>query len=357
MSAMNMTRSRAKLRDIAQHAGVSVSTVSRALNNNPNIAPSTRQQVQRISAELGYRAMRASDGPRRVGLAVTLAPVKHVFDIIFGVGTALRDRNGRFELSALGEKPLAGYGVASLERFLCSGLDGAILANCRMTSAELAPILDSLCPFVIVDPLMALDERIPQVDAANFAGSRAATEHLIQLGHTRIGIVIGPKGIQPAADRLAGYHAALAAAGIAILPELQPLVHWPSSDRFVFQGELPCELGTIPALELLRLPQPPTAILAFNDDVALSVMRAARDCGLDVPRDLSVVGFDDAPMATIVTPALTTVRQPVADLGRTAVDMLYRLMDGENLGVRHMTLATKLVIRDSTGPVPTEARS
>jgi LacI family transcriptional regulator len=346
------TRARAGLREIARQAGVSEATVSRALNNRENIAPATRARIQLISTQLGYQALRVKAATRVVGLAINLSPIDYVFDLVIGVGAAVHDHGGRFEIGTVASHPMQVPDPVLLAQFLSSGIDGALLTASTMSSDELASLRDRTCPFVVVDPWVPLDDRIPQVGTANFAGSRAATEHLLQLGHSRIGIITGMPGIQSAVERLAGYHAVLAGAGVPILPELQLLGHMDSTGAGDLRDRFPFEIGYEPAMRLLRLPEPPTAILAFNDAVAVGVMRAAHDLNLDIPRDLSLIGFDDTQFASVVSPTLTTVRQPVAEMGRAAVDMLYRLMERQTSGPWQMTLATSLIVRDSTGPVP-----
>ena len=191
---------------------------------------------------------------------------------------------------------------------------------------------------MVIDPLMRLDQRIPSVSAANISGADQAMRHLLDLGHRRIAQIAGPHGWLATEDRRRGYRAALASAGILPDPALE-VESIPEVDP-----------GRNAAAALLALPDPPTAIFAFNDDTAIGAIQAARERGLRVPEDLSVVGFDDVEHATIVTPALTTVRQPLAEMGRTAVSLLSRLMDGQSFETLHVELATRLVVRDSTAP-------
>src|SRR5207253_2649323 len=170
------------------------------------------------------------------------------------------------------------------------------------------------------------------------SGADQAMRHLLALGHRRIAIITGPHGWVATEDRRRGYHAALAAAGILPDPELEV------ESNFEIDG------GEQAANLLLDLPEPPTAIFAFNDNHAIGTLRAARARGLRVPDDLSIVGFDDVEHATIVSPTLTTVRQPLAEMGRTAVNMLQRLLDRQRFETLHIELATRLVVRESTAP-------
>jgi LacI family transcriptional regulator, galactose operon repressor len=178
------------------------------------------------------------------------------------------------------------------------------------------------------------------VSAMHAAGAKAATEHLLELGHRRIGAITGVPGWYANEERLIGFRAALSAAGI--LPDADLIA---DTDWRIPRGEEA-------ALELLARPDRPTAIFAFNDNVAIGALNAARKLGLTVPDELSIVGFDDTFQATIVTPTLTTVRQPLAELGRMGVSLLTRLIEGQPLDVGRIELSTTLVVRESTGPAP-----
>jgi LacI family transcriptional regulator len=162
--------------------------------------------------------------------------------------------------------------------------------------------------------------------------------HLHSLGHTRIAAITGPCGMKATDDRRRGYYAALATAGIMPDPELE------------VEGNFEISGGITAAEQLLALPEPPTAIFAFNDNMAIGAMQAARARSIAVPEDLSIIGFDDLEEAAIVTPALTTIRQPLAEMGRIAVSLLMRLLDNQRLEALHVELATRLILRDSTAP-------
>jgi LacI family transcriptional regulator len=193
-------------------------------------------------------------------------------------------------------------------------------------------------PFVVVDPREPPPDGIACVAAMHAAGAKEATEHLLGLGHRRIGAIAGAPGWYATEERLLGFRAALAGAGILLDPELIVYSDW----------RIP--RGTEAAEQLLSLPDPPTAIFGFNDNVAIGALRAAHDRGLSVPGDLSVVGFDDTEPALIVTPQLTSVRQPLAEMGRMGVSLLVRLIEGQRVDALRLELATKLVVRESTAP-------
>jgi len=216
--------------------------------------------------------------------------------------------------------------------------DGALIVLPEESSEELGRLVDAGYRFVVVDPLMPLDDRIASVSSANTSGADQAMKHLLGLGHRRIAIITGPRGWVATEERRRGYHAARAAAGILPDPALEV------ESNFEIDG------GEQAANVLLDLPEPPTAIFAFNDNHAIGAIRAARARDLRVPDDLSIVGFDDVEHATVVTPALTTVRQPLAEMWRTAVSLLMRLLEGHSLETLHIELGTRLVVRESTAP-------
>jgi LacI family transcriptional regulator len=189
---------------------------------------------------------------------------------------------------------------------------------------------------VIVDPRTEVPEGIPVVCAAHSSGATQATRHLLDLGHRRIGVIGGPEGWVATEERLHGYHAALAGAGV--LPD-PSLVRY---SNFRISG------GRAEAAALLDLPDPPTAVFAFNDSMAIGVMQEAAARGLRVPCELSVVGFDDTVEAEVVVPGLTTVRQPLAEMGRTAVSLLLRQVQNQRFEPLRIELETRLVLRDST---------
>jgi LacI family transcriptional regulator len=216
--------------------------------------------------------------------------------------------------------------------------DGAVLVLPEESSEELVPALSDRYPFVVCDPLEPLDARIPSVVAANASGAEQAVDHLVALGHRRIGAITGPPGWAATEERRRGYRAALRAAGIQFEPELE------------VEADFDFEPGAHAAAALLALAEPPTAIFAFSDLIAIGAIRTARASGVSIPDDLSIVGFDDSSFATVVEPQLTTVRQPLAELGRRSVDLLVRLIRGEDVDTLRLESATRLVVRETTAP-------
>lgn len=332
---------RSTIHDIAAEAGVSVATVSRVLNGRDHVAPATRELVTRIVRDHGYVANRSARNLQfgRTGLVGLLVPLVHPHyfsTIVAGATEALYEHDLRAVLSPTEHKH--DREVTLLDRLMHGVTDGALVVLPEESSDELERLLESNYRFVVIDPRLPLDARIPAVSAAHTSGADEAVRHLLQLGHRRIGAITGPRDWVATEERRRGYHAALAAAGI--LPDL------------TLEIESDFEITGAPraAAELLDRPNPPTAIFAFNDNLAIGTIQAARARGLQVPEDLSVVGFDDSESAPLITPALTTVRQPLAEMGRTAVNLLRRLLDGQRVETLHVELGTRLVVRDSTAP-------
>jgi LacI family transcriptional regulator len=334
-------RGRATIRDIADLAGVSIATVSRVLNDRPDVSPETRETVLQVVREHGFSTNRGARGlssgrTGMIGLTLPLVADAYFGPILSGAAEALYERDLRIVLAAtLHEHDRE---VSLVERLMRGTTDGAILMLPEESEAELVSLQQQGFPFVVVDPREPPPEGIPCVAAMHAAGAKQATEHLLGLGHRRIGAIAGSPGWYATEERLAGFRAALAGAGILLDPELVVHSDW----------RLPW--GTAAAHRLLDLPDPPTAIFGFNDNVAIGALHAAHERGLRVPDDLSVVGFDDTHQSVIVTPRLTSVAQPLAELGRMGVSLLVRLLEGQRLDALRIELATRLVVRDSTAP-------
>jgi LacI family transcriptional regulator, galactose operon repressor len=335
-------RSRLTIRDIAELAGVSIATVSRVVNGRGDVSDETRESVQRVVREHGYstnRTARGLSGGRTGLVGVTLPMIDPAYFslIVAGASDALYEQDRRIVLCPTAHEH--DREVSLLERVMHGTTDGGLLVLPRESSEELQMLVDHGYRFVVVDPLVRVPARIPAVSAAHSSGADQAMRHLLGLGHRRIAAITGPKGWMATEERLRGYNAALAAAGELPDPQL------------VVESNFNVEGGLTAASHLLALPEPPTAIFAFNDQLAIGTMQAARARGLSVPDALSVVGFDDTAEAALVTPALTTVRQPLAEMGRIAVSLLGRLLENQRLEALHVELATRLVVRESTSPI------
>jgi LacI family transcriptional regulator, galactose operon repressor len=343
--ATSSERGRATIREIASAAGVSIATVSRVINGRPDVAPDTREAVLQVVREHGFatnRSARALSGGRTglVGVTLPIVQAAYFAFILAGSAEALYEQDMRVVLCpTLHEHERE---VTLLDRLMHGTTDGAVLMLPEETNEELKALQRMDYPFVVVDPRVPLDEGIPAVSAAHASGARAAVEHLLQLGHRRIGAITGPPAWMATTERLQGYKGALAAAGVMPDPAL------------IIQSNFEMAGGESAARRLLAAKERPSAIFAFNDNAAVGVLQVARELGLRVPEDLSVVGFDDSEQAAIVTPALTTVRQPLAEMGRMAVSLLLRLLENQRVEGLKVELATRLVVRASTAPPTAE---
>jgi LacI family transcriptional regulator len=259
-----------------------------------------------------------------------------------GMETAAHDAGVGLVVSMLGENPAS---AEELRRWLRPGrIDGAILAATSGTDRLGRMLSGSGIPVVALDPGTRAAPELPTVGAANWSGALQATRHLIALGHRRIGMIVGWKGLLCSRARLDGYRAALDEAGLTEDPGL------------IVQGDFSYGSGLAVARRLLDLDTPPTAIVASSDNIALGVIEAARRRGIAVPDRLSVTGFDDLPSSRWSSPPLTTVRQPLRDMGRLAARTVLGLARGEALATPTMELSTQLIVRESTAPPPRSAR-
>lgn len=333
-----MNARRPTIHDVAAHAGVSVATVSKAVNGRYGVASATVERVLSAVEELGYESslIASSMRSRQTGVIGVLVADFEPFsaEVLKGVGEALRD--SRYDLLAYtgsrGDED--GWERRSLSRLSGTLIDGAIMVTPTVVNVR------TEVPLVAIDPHTGPAD-LPIVECDSFGGARDATRYLLELGHTRIGYIAGRADLRSTIARDAGYRRALADAGVAVDPAL---VGAGSYRESTVRGV---------AWEMLSRPDRPTAIFAANDISALAILQVASELGLRVPADLSVVGFDDIPEATRLATPLTTVRQPMGRLGAAAVTMLLSLMRGETPETTHLRLPTKLVPRATTAPPPT----
>ena len=333
----------ATIRDVASAAGVSIATVSRVLNGRRDVAPKTREAVLKAVADHGFamnRNARALSGGRTglVGVTVPIVRDAYFSVILAGIAEALYEQDMRIVLCPTLHQHEREVNL--LDRLQHGTTDGAILTLPEESNKELKALNRQGLPFVVIDPRIPLDETIPAVSAGHASGARDATQHLLGLGHRRIAAITGPVAWMASSERLNGYRGALAAAGVLPDPALVGGVD------FSIEG------GEAAVGPILDLADRPTAVFAFNDNIAIGVLRAAAARGLRVPEDLSLVGFDDSEHSALVTPALTTVRQPLAEMGRMAVSLLLRLLDNQTVETLRIELATRLIVRDSTAQAP-----
>jgi LacI family transcriptional regulator len=328
------------MKEIAARAGVSVATVSRVLNGRPDVSKETRELVLRAIGDSASRRTRtlARSRTRLVGVTVPVPHYEYYALIVSGIAEALYERGLRLVLCPTRYEHLRERTLVEL--LVHDATDGGVLISPAESPDELLALRQQGYPFVVVDPAEALSPEIPTVSTANVTGAKDAVDHLLALGHRRIGAITGPRALASMEDRFVGYCAALASAGIVPEPEL------------VQSGNLDVPSGKASALAVLALPERPTAIFAFNDNMAIGALQAARELGLEVPRDLSVVGFDALEGSRLVTPRLTTVRQPLEEMGRLSVRLLEGALDGERMEATRLEVATALVEGESSAPPP-----
>lgn len=328
---------RITITDIAREAGVSVPTVSRVLNGRADVAADTRARVEGLLEHHGYRrrASRHTGQANLVDLVFNDLDSPWAVEIIRGVEDVAHSSGMGTVVSAIHRRSTSAR--QWMQNLQARASDGVILVMSGLEPKLQAELRRLQIPCVVVDPAGVPSLDVPTVGATNWAGGLSATEHLLSLGHRRIGLIAGPPGLLCSRARLDGYRAALEGAGLAV-------------DNLVYEGDFYHESGFIGAGRMLDGADPPTAFFASSDQMALGVYEAVRQRGLRVPDDISVVGFDDLPESRWSSPPLTTVRQPLAQMGMVAARAVIRLMHGEDIESPKIELATELVVRESTAP-------
>jgi DNA-binding LacI/PurR family transcriptional regulator len=321
---------------VALRAGVSVPTVSKVLNGRSDVSAETRQRIEAVIGEVGYQPRRhAARTAPLLELAFHELESEWALEIIKGVEVVAAQHDLGLVLSEI-RRPASEH--RWLDRVLARRPVGVIAVLSDVDDDAHGQLRSRGIPLVVVDPTGEPRHDTPSVGAANWNGGLAATRHLLELGHRRIGVIAGPEDILCSRARLDGFRAAMDAAGVDADPGLV---------RF---GDFHLDAGVRQGRELLTLADRPTAIFAANDLQALGVYQAARDLRLSIPEDLSVVGFDDLPIARWVSPPLTTVRQPLVQMAGAAARLVLQLAAGETVSQRRLELATELVVRASTCP-------
>ncbi|MDT0263544.1 LacI family DNA-binding transcriptional regulator [Jatrophihabitans lederbergiae] len=328
-------RSRTTIRDVARQAGVSVATVSKVLNNRYGVAAATYAHVQKVISELGYEASLVAQSLRNhqtnvIGILVAdLEPFST--ELLKGAADAIRGTGFELVIYSAGGRTgeHEGWERRYLSRLSGTLIDGAVLVTPTIVDVDYGS------PFVAVDPHTGTSTT-PTIDADNLRGAHLATEHLLELGHTRIAMLTGRHDLQSSRLREQGYRQALRKAQLSIDEEL------------ILPGEYNSGPSRDSARRMLSMSDPPTAIFAANDISAITTMAVADELGLGVPDDLSVVGFDNIPEAALSSPGLTTVEQPIREMGKRSVEMLIELIRGRSLQETHLTLDTRLLVRGST---------
>lgn len=329
------------IRQVAKLAGVSRSSVSRVLNDHPNVSPEMREQVQKVIAETGYQPhpIARSLSSRRsniIGLVIPLT-IRSLFDdpffphLIQGVSQGCNSKDYTLSLFLFHSREEE----RKLSRRLSRGelLDGVIVTATRIGAPLIPQLLESQVPLVVQG--RHSDPRVNYVDVDNVTGATMAVTHLIRLGYQRIATIAGSPDNSAAQDRKQGYLDALQNRGRSV------------DDALIVTGDF-TQTGGYEAMQQL-LPHRPDAVFVASDIMAHGALRAIHTAGLTVPDDIALVGFDDLPQSALVDPPLTTVRQPIQRLGALAVETLIDILDNGLERPRRLILPTELVIRDSCG--------
>lgn len=335
---------RPTLEQVAATAGVSTSTASKVLNGRPGISAETRRRVEESIEQLGYAP---TTGPRAgtppVGVAVVFRTLSDIYAmrVLEGVVASAREHGIEVAVDVLdvpgGTPPLSPEWI---RRQAAPDRAGVVLVTMQTTPEQHALLRDLGVATVHIDPVNPLDDSTVSVGSTNFSGGVQATRHLLDLGHRRIAFAGGAESFLPSSERLQGYLSMMRAGGGRV------------DEALVRSRAHTFAAGLEMADHLLDQPERPTAVFAASDSIALGVLASAQRHGLRVPQDLSVVGFDDSPAASSSAPPLTTVRQPVVEMGRVALRTLLQLARGEGVDSHHVQLSTTLVVRESTAPPP-----
>ncbi|MFL6077105.1 MAG: LacI family DNA-binding transcriptional regulator [Mycobacteriales bacterium] len=332
----NRVAKRATLASVARSAGVSIATVSKVLNGRSDVSPRTRVRVQELLDQHDYVApvLRRTETPQRPTIELQFEGEfrSYAAEALEGILEAAAELG----VSVVISKP--DHGPHWARDLVLAGRRALIAVTTVYTAAHLDALDRAGLPLVVLDPLHLPHTGVTSVGATNFAGGLAATQHLLSLGHQRIAYLGGPAMAACNQARMHGYRAAMEAESMPI----------PAS--YVRHGEFTYQSGLQGAAALLDLAEPPTAIFAGNDEIALGVIETARTRGRPIPEDLSIVGFDDTLLARMASPSLTAVRQPLREMGAVALRTALRLANGEKIESHHVELATQLVVRDSTAP-------
>ena len=323
------------IRDVAAQAGVSVATVSKVINGRYGVAADTTARVNAVINDLGYQASLVAQSLRnhRTNVIGILVADLEPFSAELLKGAADAIRGSGFEMVVYSAGGLADDHVGWERRYLSrlSGtlIDGAVLVTPTVVDVNYG------APIVAIDPHTGQSE-LPTIDSDNLRGGQLATAHLLGLGHRRIAMLSGRPDLESSRLREQGYRQAMAAAGV------------PVSEDLVLVGGYDAQASAECTRTLLTSADPPTAIFGANDVSAIAAIETAAGLGLQVPGDLSVVGFDNIPESALCSPPLTTVNQPIRQMGERAIQLLLQLMRGDHLRTTHVTLATDLVVRQST---------
>lgn len=328
------------IKDIAREVGVSPSTVSRALSDSPLISEKTKQRVKQVAQKLGYERNELARGLVKgssgaVGLVVPDITNPFFADIAWGVGEIAHRFGCGVILCNTAEK--AEREASYIRLLRRKRVDGLILTSVTVEDPYLQELAQSKTPFILVSRLCrSVDASYVVVN--DKAGARLALEHLVELGHERIGFVGGPPDVQSSQDRMAAYLAVLREHGLT------------KQEEWTCYADFTQAAGREAGRRMLCLPTRPTAVFAANDVTALGVLEAAEELGFRIPADLSLVGYDDITYASLPRIQLTTVAQPAFEMGQIAAEWLLSVIEGRRRRKLQRVLKPRLVVRCTTAP-------
>jgi LacI family transcriptional regulator len=334
------------LEEVGKLAGVSRSTVSRVINNHPSVREQVRERVWQVINDTGYQPYAAARSlatrrTRIIGVIIPEAVITLFTDPFFahllcGITQTCNAQRYNLMLSLFNDP--AKSEEMYRRTFLGGHLDGVVVASTREGDPLITRFLDDDVPFVMVGRYP--EKCVHYVDTDNVAAARMAVEHLIRLGHRRVATITGPLSMTSSQDRLEGYRQALEAHRL------------PADETLIAEGDFSEMSGALAARRLLS--RSVTAIFAANDIMAVGALKVLRETGLRVPEDVALIGFDDVPIATAIEPPLTTVRQPIEELGSTAASLLLNLLENPpdtQAPAHRIILPAKLVVRESCGAI------
>lgn len=335
---------RVTISDVADRAGVSPMTVSRVINGEANVRQSTRDAVNAAIRELGYapnKAARslASATQVQIGLLYTNPSSAYLSAMLLGVLEQARQSDTQVVVV---ECDIGSDAIDAIRKMMKDGVDGILLPPPLSDSLDALRLLAQANMPVVTIGTQRIEEGIPSVSIDDHRAAYEMTRHIISLGHTRIGFIIGSPEQLASELRLNGFRKAMAEAGLEV------------AEALVVRGRFSYRSGLEAAERLLALSPRPTAIFASNDDMAAATVATAHRHRIDVPGDLSVCGFDDTLLATTIWPEITTIRQPITDMSHTAIELLGRSIRSRRAGLveecQHLTLDFELIRRQSDAP-------
>lgn len=327
--------------DVAKLANVSPATVSRVLSNPELVSKETRQKVLDVINEVNYK-------PHIVARQFRTKETKIILVVVPDITSAFFSKVLRgIEHVAVnnGYQVILGDTENDIERekeyinlLLQKQADGMVLLTARLNKTNLEEISEHFPMVLACEYMDGLN--VPTVSIDNISSARKATEHLIKLGHTKIAHITGPINVILSRDRMRGYQQAMMSHELDI------------DSAYIQEGDFSFESGYNQTLKLLALENPPTAVFAFNDEMAMGAIKAAKDSGLKAPEDLAVVGFDNVKMSSVIEPNLTTINQPKYEIGKKAMELLLKLINGESINKKKFVMKDELIIRESCGSNP-----